>query len=228
MFCADYVAAFVFHGIFTAGSVLVFGKNNSELSHLVTHDVPTKDKEHMGKTLLLFSLGALGLQYSNKNELHINELMKSKSIAQDKSFLSNEDRKAKTGGFILPTFVGLTSGLCASVTLYPFDFVRGGVLQPGLKRILSAASTVPYAGTLFGMYFYLRDPENTASQVKWAACSSTCAVLAEAPFDHAKRTMIGSTRVMIGAGFLYVPFATIMLVMYDKAIKKFVDHQLYC
>ena len=36
----------------------------------------------------------------------------------------------------------------------------------------------------------------------------------------AKRAMLGSTRMMLGAGLLYMPFATTMLVMYDKfAIK---------
>ena len=76
------------------------------------------------------------------------------------------------------------SGLCASVSLFPFDFVRAGVVSggsnnlliisykcyhslvvrhevhlrffPGPKRFLAAGSTVPYAGALFGVYFACR------------------------------------------------------------------------
>merc|ERR1719189_2786327 len=124
--------------------------------------------------------------------------------------------------FVIPFGIGLASGLAASASLYPFDFVRSGVLKPGLRRLMSAASTVPYAGSLFGIYFCFRDPKSIKSQMKWAAGASTCAILAEIPFDHAKRTMLGSSRVMLGAGLLYVPFASLMLVMYDKAAIKLV------
>merc|ERR1719273_1387906 len=117
---------------------------------------------------------------------------------------------------VIPFGVGLASGLAASASLYPFDFVRSGVLKPGLRRLMSAASTVPYAGSLFGIYFCFRDPNSIKSQMKWAAGASTCAILAEIPFDHAKRTMLGSSRVMLGAGLLYVPFASLMLVICAK------------
>eukprot|EP00729_Bicosta_minor_P003165 gene3165-31553_t len=90
------------------------------------------------------------------------------------------------------------------------------------KRIVSAGSTVPYAGTLFGLYFTCRDPDSIGSQIKWAAAASSAAVMAETPFDYAKRAMLGSTRMMLGAGLLYVPFATTMLVMYDKFVIKMV------
>ena len=72
----------------------------------------------------------------------------------------------------------------------------------------------------------MRDPTDISSQTRWAACSASAAVLAEIPFDHAKRQMMGSTRVMVGAGLLYVPFATIMLVLYDKAVTKYVTKVL--
>ena len=123
---------------------------------------------------------------------------------------------------ITPVCIGLFSGLAASASLYPFDFVRKGVVKPGLKRVISAGSTVPYAGALFGIYFTCRDPNSTTSQVKWAVGASSCAILAEAPLDYAKRAMMGSTRVTLAAGLLYVPFASLMLVMYDKAAVKFV------
>ena len=38
----------------------------------------------------------------------------------------------------------------------------------------------------------------------------------------AKQTMFASKKVMIAANMLYVPFAALMLVMYDKAATKFV------
>ena len=79
---------------------------------------------------------------------------------------------------------------------------------------------------VFTLYSSVRDPNDTISQVKCAACSSTAAMIAEVPFDHAKRHMMGSTRVMVGAGLLYVPFATLMLVLYDKAAVKFVKRVL--
>jgi hypothetical protein len=36
------------------------------------------------------------------------------------------------------------------------------------------------------------------------------------------KAMMGSTRVVLGAGLLYVPFASVMLVMYDKAALKLI------
>lgn len=208
MFCADYVAAFIFHGLLTAGAVYFFDKKAKPQS-FGKHESCT-DRTHNINNLSLFALGGLGIPPSR--------------LASEKEYSSNN--KDFKSGFVLPTFFGVSSGLLASITLYPFDFVRGGVLQPGLQRIFSAGSTVPYAATLFGVYFSCRDSESTSSQLKWGAFASGCAVAAEAPFDHAKRAMIGNTRVMIGAGFLYVPFATIMLVMYDKAVMKFVQPYL--
>ena len=38
----------------------------------------------------------------------------------------------------------------------------------------------------------------------------------------AKQTMFASKKVMIAANMLYVPFAALTLVMYDKAATKFV------
>ena len=54
----------------------------------------------------------------------------------------------------------------------------------------------------------------------------SCAALAEAPFDYAKKAMFSSRMTMIGANMLYVPFAALMLVMYDKATAKIVGQYL--
>jgi len=182
MFCADYVAAFVYHALFTIGSVNLVGKEQKAVG-----------KE--GESLLLLVARALGLQ--------------------------SRKEKERAATFLVPVTVGLASGLCASVSLFPFDFVRAGVVS-GRKRFLAAGSTVPYAGALFGIYFACRDPESTSSQLRWAGAAASCAVLAEAPLDHAKRNMMGSARVVIAANLLFVPFAAMMLVMYDKAVNKLV------
>jgi len=182
MFCADYVAAFVYHAFFTIGSVNLVGK---------------EDVGKDGQSLLLLVSRALGLQSRDEKE------------------------GEKAASVLVPVAVGLTSGLCASVSLFPFDFVRAGVVS-GPKRFLAAGSTVPYAGALFGVYFACRDPESTSSQLRWATAAASCAVLAEAPLDHAKRNMMGSARVVVAANLLFVPFAAMMLVMYDKAANKLV------
>jgi len=218
MFCADYVAAFIFHGILTVGTVFYCGENeNLNTGKTLSQSCESEDETNKGKSnfvgnnsLIQMALGGLGMHNLHSKQIVRNEI-------------SNDDDLNSVPRFTAPLFFGISSGLLASLTLYPFDFVRGGVLQPGIRRILSAGSTVPYAGTLFGLYFTCRDPASTSSQVKWGACASACAVAAEAPLDHAKRAMIGNTRIMIGAGLLYVPFATIMLVMYDKAATKFVE-----
>ena len=85
---------------------------------------------------------------------------------------------------------------------------------------------MPYAGALYGIYFSLRDPRSTPSQVGWAVAAAAGASLSEAPFDHAKHTMFASRKVMLAANLLYVPFAALMLVMYDKAVFKFVSQSL--
>ena len=239
MFCADYVAAFIFHAMVTTGTVLLFGSkckpdNSENATEPFDKTFRNYERERRRTALLAFAFGSLGLQSPDQHakQQQLLLLMESK-VPQNRTNQHNsvpvslhEIGEIKKG-FLFPTFAGLTSGLFASITLYPFDFVRGGVLQPGIKRILSAGSTIPYAGVLFGMYFSIRDPGDTMSQIKWAACASSFAVLAEAPLDHAKRVMIGSTRIMVGAGLLYVPFATLMLVMYDKATTKFVEPYLH-
>ena len=64
-------------------------------------------------------------------------------------------------------------------------------------------------------------------QMRWAIGASCCAVAVEAPLDHAKRAMMGSTRLLVGANLLFVPFAAMMLVMYDKAASRAVRTVLH-
>ena len=239
MFCADYIAAFVYHAIMTIGTISYFGGiheakdvndnvkdgNENEAPHKETPDIDIKI------TLSRIMVSALGLHATTVSlNTSPKNLKDSKSDPQMKEFQLNNSPQGDIGNkkvVLLPFGVGFASGLAASASLYPFDFVRSGVLKPGLRRLMSAASTVPYAGSLFGIYFCFRDPNSIKSQMKWAAGASTCAILAEIPFDHAKRTMLGSSRVMLGAGLLYVPFASLMLVMYDKAAIKLVTPLLY-
>ena len=77
------------------------------------------------------------------------------------------------GRNLVPFAVGLTAGAAASLTLYPFDFVREGVIRGGLRqRIVSACSTEPYACALFGIYFSQRDPDRISSQMGWGVVAS--------------------------------------------------------
>merc|ERR1739847_254464 len=111
------------------------------------------------------------------------------------------------------------SGFFGAAAVYPFDFVRRGVIK-GRASFLHNLSTVPYAATLFGIYFTFRDERDLRSQCKWALISAFSASLAEAPFDKAKLAMMGSRRTMIFANAMYVPFGAMILVMYDKSIEK--------
>lgn len=194
MFCADYVAAFVYHAIFTVGTV-----------HLVQVRKTSSEEKYSEHGLVRLTTLALGLHHQREGG-------------------------SREGPWLPATVAlgaGLLSGLAASITLFPFDFVRASAVTPGLRRILSAGSTVPYAGALFGVYFAGRQQDNTASQMRWAVGASCCAVAAEAPLDHAKRAMMGSTRLLVGANLLFVPFATMMLVMYDKAASRAVRTVLH-
>ena len=113
---------------------------------------------------------------------------------------------------------GAFSGLLGAICVYPMDFVRHEVIQS--KNIIHNMSTVPYATVFFGLYFSQRDKASLSSQVLWATASAGLAVLAEFPFDKAKKTMMGSSRTLILANSLYVPFGAMILVMYDKAVIK--------
>lgn len=113
---------------------------------------------------------------------------------------------------------GALSGFLGAVTVYPMDFVRHEIIKS--KSIVHNMSTVPYATVFFGVYFSMRDKNSLKSQVGWATLSAALAVLAEAPFDKAKGAMMGSSRTLILANSMYVPFGALILVMYDKAVIK--------
>lgn len=201
MFCADYVFAFVYHAFLTVGTGLLFQKEQQQQQSIIKKEQEGHEnyKSLYKEKAAVRAYAALGLSPPTS------------------AAVSLTNKYNYTGMTMMPVIFGLMSGLVTTITLYPFDFVRGGVLRPGFQRIIAASATVPYAGTLFGVYFTLRDPHDLGSQMKCALSASTCALVAEIPFDHAKKTMMGSVRVMLGVGLLYVPFASMMLVMYDKA-----------
>jgi len=118
--------------------------------------------------------------------------------------------------WLLPTLTGGLAGFLGAAAVFPFDFVRRGVIQ-GKVKFSHSLSTVPYAGVFFGVYFSCRK-ESTSSQVGWGLLSSLLACVAEVPFDKAKHVMMGSRRTMLMMNGMYIPFGALMLVMYDKAI----------
>ena len=91
-----------------------------------------------------------------------------------------------------------------------------------LCTILLFLSYVYFLATVFfGLYFSMRDKNSIKSQMSWATLSAALAVLAEAPFDRAKSQMMGgSTRTLILANALFIPFGGLLLVMYDKSLSK--------
>ena len=239
MFCADYVAAFIYHAILTVGTINVFGRRNNKNDVATTSEGGERASRSADKYIgektseVAIKLSAIGhgIPYqSTVSPVTATLVTKKQPDRKQQEYkdvritdFSKQNEMRTMSSFLMPFCIGLASGLGASVSLYPFDFVRGGVLMPGRRWIMSAGSTVPYAGTLFGLYFCFRDQNQTRYQIKWAVVASGCAVLAEVPFDHAKRAMLGSTRVMLGAGLIDVPFPLLMLVMYDKAAIKLVS-----
>jgi len=118
----------------------------------------------------------------------------------------------------VPVLLGGLAGFIGAASVFPFDFVRRGVM-PGKVLFRHSLSTVPYAGVFFGLYFSNRDGKRTGSQFGWALTSALAACIAEVPFDSAKHAMMGSRRTMLMVNGLYVPFGALMLVMYDKAME---------
>ena len=116
-------------------------------------------------------------------------------------------------------FHGAASGFLGAITIYPFDFVRQGAITSGKAKLIHNLAVVPYATVFFGLYFHQRNPKSLKSQIGWAVTSAGLAVLAEMPFDQAKKEMLGSPRNVIFANSLFVPFGALILIMYDKAIQ---------
>ena len=123
------------------------------------------------------------------------------------------------GVSLSPIATGAFAGFAGAAAVFPFDFVRKS-LVPGKSVYISSLSTVPYASVYFGVYFSNRDPRRKRSQCVWAAAAATAAMLCEMPFDKAKRSMFSSRAMHVGTNLLYVPFAAMMLLMYDEAIKR--------
>ena len=70
-----------------------------------------------------------------------------------------------------PFFSGALAGVMGSITVYPFDFVRKGVVVGEKVNFYHRFSSVPYATVYFGLYFHMRDPHSTKSQSFWALVS---------------------------------------------------------
>ena len=111
---------------------------------------------------------------------------------------------------------GACAGFLAACSVYPFDFVRRGIIAGGAS-FAHSLSVVPYSAAFFGLYFAGRDPSSLRSQCGCALAASAAAAAVEVPFDRAKMALMGSRRTMLFVSALYVPFGALMLVMYDKA-----------
>jgi len=72
-------------------------------------------------------------------------------------------------------YPGSVSGFFGSLAVYPFDFVRKGVVvndkTSNSLKVLHRFSSVPYAAVYFGLYFQQRDPNSLKSQSFWALLS---------------------------------------------------------
>jgi len=124
---------------------------------------------------------------------------------------------------VLPFAWGGLAGLAGACAVFPFDFVRAGVAPAGTSTAAlfrGSLSTVPYSAVFFGVYFSGRraHDDGPGARAAWALAAGALAVAAEAPFDRAKRALFGSRAVQLGANALFVPFAAVLLVLYDGAL----------
>jgi len=122
MFCADYVAAFVYHAMFTVGTV-----------HLVRQRKTSSEEEYSDHGLVRFTTLALGLHQQR------------------------EEAKTKEQPWLPVTVAvgaGLVSGLAASITLFPFDFVRASAVSSTTSEI----SKKLYLKLVLGESWSKKDP----------------------------------------------------------------------
>jgi hypothetical protein len=195
MFCADYIASFIFHAGFTAG-----------LAHLLIGKGSTAGATTYSTTIVDWVRASTGLQ-------------------QGAAPPGEDDARRVHAAPAMPFVFGAAAGLCGGIAVFPFDFVRAAVTPAGMpwgRQLLRNLSSVPYSAAFFGVYFAGRTPRDIKSQAGWALLASSCAVLAEAPFDQAKRALFQNRRLMLGANALYAPFAAMMLVGYDNVVTKVV------
>ena len=111
MFCADYIAAFIYHGLFTVGGtqLAVLSSSGRIADYMLIRQLTALDSKHVNQ-LMTNVLAGLGIHYDG------SKCVKASSYS------------------LAPLAFGVASGLAASVTLYPFDFVRGGVLVGSTLR----------------------------------------------------------------------------------------------
>lgn len=191
MFCADYVASFVVHTALT----LLLLRNRAKDAGGKQNDFREKNSD---STARLWARAAVGCNHRHDMSPNTQLLV------------------------CVPFLHGGVAGLGGALAIAPLDFVRQGMSSSNtmLGKMRMGMSTVPYSAAFFGIYFSARTPDDLSSQVKWACGAAGSAVLAEAPFDKTKRILFGgSNKMLIGANLLYVPFAAMMLIMYDKAIQ---------
>jgi hypothetical protein len=195
MFCADYMATFVFHVALSAGLMTLM-------------------EQEAGRRL---AYNALGLSYTFQHN------------GQSRSEARDQPSRQALVSVIAPPVLGAVAGACGTAAVFPLDFVRASLAAPSLstaQRFARSLSTVPYSSVYFGLYFAQRDPHELESQLTWGVGSAVCASLAETPFDHAKRSLFGGNRrVLIGANMLYVPFAALLLIGYDRAMMGYLQRR---
>jgi len=115
---------------------------------------------------------------------------------------------------------GAFSGLMAAVMLYPFDLVRQMTVAPGTSHF--AHSTVPYMTVYLGLYLLQpqsdRQKKSLPEKLVWAVGATSVAAAVEFPLDQAKHKMAGSMRSAAMANAFRVPFGSLMLIAYDRAL----------